>query len=83
MTITVCVGSSCHLKGSYQVIQELQRLIKTHHLEEQVQVKASFCMGNCMQGIPLEIDGKRFYHVHATMIQELFDQHVLAKGDPQ
>ncbi len=77
MIITVCVGSSCHLKGSYHVIQELKRLIQEHHLEETVTVKASFCMGNCMQGIPLEIDQQRFHHIQPDTIQALFEQYVL------
>ena len=47
MVVDVCVGSSCHLKGSYDVIQKLQKLIAENNLEDKVTLKASFCLGNC------------------------------------
>ena len=30
MVLKVCVGSSCHLRGSYDVIEEMKRLIKKY-----------------------------------------------------
>lgn len=54
-TVTVCVGSSCHLKGSYQVVQSYQKLIQTEHLEDKLTLKASFCQGKCMGGIAVTI----------------------------
>ena len=42
MKITVCIGSSCHLKGSRQVIQTLQRLIAEHQLQDQVELSGTF-----------------------------------------
>ena len=51
MKITVCIGSSCHVKGSRQVVRELQRLIAEHHLENQVDLGGTFCMSRCQQGV--------------------------------
>ena len=34
MTVTVCIGSSCYVKGSRQVVEILQRRIQEHGLEE-------------------------------------------------
>jgi NADH:ubiquinone oxidoreductase subunit E len=46
--ISVCVGSSCYLKGSYAVVSEFQRLIEEKELQDQFDLKAEFCQGNCM-----------------------------------
>lgn len=81
MVIKVCVGSSCHLKGSYMIIQHLQELIKEHHLEEEIQLKGSFCMGKCINGIPLDIDGKIVLQVGMDNIDEIFNTYVLKKGE--
>ena len=61
MEITICIGSSCHLKGSRDVISILQRLVSLHHLEDKIELKGSFCMGECMNnGVCVCIDGERF-----------------------
>ena len=51
MKITVCIGSSCHLKGSRQIVEELQRLVAEHQLGGQVELAGQFCMGNCQNGV--------------------------------
>ena len=50
MVLKVCVGSSCHLRGSYDVIEEMKRLIAAHGMEGKIDLQASFCMGNCQNG---------------------------------
>lgn len=52
--IHICIGSACHLKGSYEVIDIFKTLIKTYHLEEQVELKAAFCTGYCTQAVAVE-----------------------------
>ena len=42
MNIKVCVGSSCHLKGSYEVIQALKDILKKYDVEDLVELQASF-----------------------------------------
>ena len=54
MKVTVCIGSSCHLKGSRQVVERLQALIAENNLKDKVELSGKFCMGNCQHG-----DGKR------------------------
>ena len=45
MKITVCIGSSCHIKGSRQVVGQLQKLIAEHNLGDKVELGGTFCMG--------------------------------------
>ena len=50
MKVTVCIGSSCHLKGSRQVVERLQALIAENNLKDKVELSGKFCMGNCQHG---------------------------------
>jgi NADH:ubiquinone oxidoreductase subunit E len=56
--VTVCVGSSCHIKGARQVIERFSELTKTHGLENQVELKGSFCMERCGEGLNWQIGGE-------------------------
>ena len=48
MKVTVCIGSSCHIKGSRQVVERLQHLIAQEKLGDRVELGGTFCMGNCV-----------------------------------
>ena len=56
MKITVCIGSSCHIKGSRQVVERLQELIAEKGLKDQVELAGTFCMGKCQQGVCVTVD---------------------------
>ena len=56
ITITVCVGSSCHIKGAREVIENFNKLLEEHSLNEKVELKGSFCMERCGTGINWMID---------------------------
>lgn len=78
MKITVCIGSSCHIKGSRQVVEELQRLIKENELGEKVELGGTFCMGKCQQGVCVTVD-EVFYSVTPETVTDFFKNEVLAK----
>ena len=75
MKITVCIGSSCHLKGSRQVVSELQRLIAQNSLNNQVEVAGTFCMGKCQLGVCVTVDEQ----FHSVTVEEFFNKEVLVK----
>lgn len=77
MIVSVCVGSSCHLKGSHQVITRLQELIKEYHLINDVELCASFCLGNCANGVSMTIDGELISNANADTIDNIFLDKVL------
>ena len=60
VNVTVCIGSSCHLKGSRDIVEQLKALIQERHLEDKINLAGTFCMGNCMNGVSLTIDGEVF-----------------------
>jgi NADH:ubiquinone oxidoreductase subunit E len=58
MKITVCIGSSCHLKGSRQVVEQLQNMIAKENLGDRVELAGTFCMGECQKGVCVTVDGE-------------------------
>ena len=78
MKVTVCIGSSCHLKGSRQVVEALQGLIADNDLKNSVELGGTFCMGNCQQGVCVTVDGE-LYSVSPETVGEFFVSNVLSK----
>ena len=78
LKITVCIGSSCHIKGSRQVVEELQYLIAENNLGDKVELGGTFCMGNCQQGVCVTVNDT-FYSVTPETTKEFFNKEVLAK----
>lgn len=77
-TITICVGTSCHLRGSHHAINRLSELIKEHGLENKVELKASFCMDRCAEGtIAAEVDGRPIYDLTEDTVDEVFKREIL------
>lgn len=75
MKITVCIGSSCHIKGSRQVVEQLQQLIHENNLGDTVELAGTFCMGKCQQGVCVTVDGD-FYSVTPDTVRDFFTQNV-------
>ena len=78
MKITVCIGSSCHIKGSRQVVEQLQSLIAKNNLGSKVDLGGTFCMGQCQQGVCVTVDDT-FHSVTPENVGEFFAKEVLAK----
>ena len=78
MKITVCIGSSCHLKGSRQIVEELQYLVAKNNLKEKVELGGTFCMGDCKNGVCVTLDDKKFSLTPETTA-EFFEKEVLSK----
>ncbi|HIU94225.1 MAG TPA: (2Fe-2S) ferredoxin domain-containing protein [Candidatus Aphodomorpha intestinavium] len=78
MTITICIGSSCHLKGSREVVETLQREIAAHKLEDRINLTGAFCMGNCVNGVSVKLDGELF-SVQPDTAQAFFDNEVMSR----
>ena len=76
--ITVCIGSSCHIKGSRQVVEQLQDLIAKHNVGDRVELSGTFCMGKCQQGVCVTVDDT-FYSVPPYTAEAFFKEAVLAK----
>ena len=78
LKITVCIGSSCHIKGSRQVVEQLQYLIAENNLGDKVELGGTFCMGKCQSGVCVTVNDD-FYSVTPETVGEFFAKEVLAK----
>lgn len=78
MKITVCIGSSCHIKGSRQVVERLQVLIRENSLGDKVDLSGTFCMGKCQQGVCVTADGE-FFSVSPESVDTFFAENVLGR----
>lgn len=76
--IMVCIGSSCHLKGSRQVVEQLQYLIAENGLKEKVELGGTFCMGRCQEGVCVTVDGD-FFSVTPDVAKKFFEENVLPR----
>ena len=80
MVIRVCVGSSCHLKGSKQIVELLQKAVEEDHLENEVTLAGSFCIGKCNRvGVTVQVDDEIHVGVTKDGFKEFFNTNVLAK----
>lgn len=60
MIITICIGSSCHLKGSREIVSKLNQLISENNLGKEIELVGSFCIGECMKGVCVKIEEELF-----------------------
>ena len=78
LKISVCIGSSCHIKGSRQVVEQLQRLIAENNIGDKVELGGTFCMGKCQSGVCVTVNDC-FYSVTPENVEEFFDKEILGK----
>ena len=78
LKITVCIGSSCHIKGSRQVVEQLQNLIAENDLAEKVDLGGTFCMGQCQKGVCVSVNDD-FFSLTPETVRDFFDKEVLSR----
>ena len=77
ITINVCVGSACHLKGSYKVIEELQKLIIENKASERVEIKGAFCIGRCTEGVSVTVNDEKFFSLNENNVDSFFYETIM------
>ena len=77
LTITVCVGSSCYVRGSEKLAETLQRLVEREQIGAQVEFTGAFCMEQCSMGVSVRV-GERVYRcVQPENAERFFNDEVL------
>lgn len=79
MNINVCVGSSCHLRGSYKIIELMQKAVTENNLGAEVTLGAAFCLGKCTDGVSVKFGDEIVCGVSPENFDEIFSEHVLKK----
>lgn len=78
LTVNVCIGSSCHLKGSYEVLQTFQKRMEEEPAKGKVDLKAQFCMKQCEKGVSVAIDDQT-YSVSPDTADVFFTETIIPK----
>lgn len=80
MDLMVCVGSSCHLQNSREIIKRFKELIEEYQLGDRVELKGSFCMGHCADaGVCVKYDDE-IYSVTTASVDDFFQKTVAGQG---
>lgn len=80
MVIQICVGSSCHIKGAPEIVELLQNEVTARHLESEITLAGSFCIGKCNRvGVTVQVDDDVVTGVTKEGFREFFQEHVLSK----
>ncbi len=78
LKVTICIGSSCHIKGSRHVVEKLQELVGENKLDDRLELRGTFCMGKCQEGVCVTVDDN-FHSVTPETVDEFFKNEILAK----
>lgn len=79
LEVRVCIGTSCHLNGSYNVVQGLQQLIEEKSIHDKINLKALFCMKQCNnEGVSIRVDQDN-YRVLPENIKEFFEDNIMKR----
>ena len=78
LIVQVCVGSSCHLKGSPEIVELLESAVAQHHIEDEVVLTGSFCIGKCNRvGVTVQINDDVHVGVTTENFREFFKKNIL------
>ena len=78
LIVQICVGSSCHLKGSSEIVQLFENAIAEHHIEDEVVLTGSFCVGKCNRvGVTVQINDDVHVGVTTENFREFFKKNIL------
>ena len=78
MIIQICVGSSCHLKGSPEIVELLQKAVEEYNLKDEITLAGSFCIGKCNRvGVTVQVDDDVHTGITKENFKEFFKENVL------
>ena len=79
MKVYVCVGSSCHLRGSYDIINLMKERLEENGLADKVELSSSFCLGKFTEGVSFKVDDEIICGVSKDNFDEMFNTYILQK----
>ena len=76
--VQVCVGSSCHLKGSQDIVELFEKAVKDHNIEDEVVLSGSFCIGKCNRvGVTVQVNDEIHVGITRDNFKEFFTENIL------
>ena len=79
LVVQICVGSSCHLKGSQEIVTLMQKAVEDHNLDGDVVLTGSFCIGKCnREGVTVQVDDDVYTGITPQNFKEFFTNNILS-----
>ena len=78
MKVTICIGSSCHIKGSRKIVERLQDLVLQNDLGDKIDLGGTFCIGQCQKGVCVKIEEEVFSVLPET-VDSFFENEIKAR----
>ena len=79
MIIQICVGSSCHIKGSAEIVEMITKAVEEHGLDRDITLAGRFCTGQCnRQGVTIQVDDEIYTGITRESFNDFFNDKVLA-----
>ena len=77
--VQVCVGSSCHLKGSAEIVELLERAVEEHGIQDDVVLTGSFCIGKCNRvGVTVQVNDDVHVGITVENFSDFFRNNILS-----
>ena len=78
LIVQICVGSSCYLKGSADIVELLEKNIEIYGLQDEIVLVGSFCMGKCNRvGVTIQVNDDVHVGITKETFKEFFEEHIL------
>lgn len=78
--VKICIGSSCHIKGSHEIVEMLQNEVEKRQLEGEVVLMGSFCLGQCNRiGVTVQVDDDVYPGITKDGFQTFFEERILSR----
>ncbi len=79
MLVQICVGSSCHIKGSPEIVELLTKAVEENGLQDDVTLAGSFCIGECNRlGVTVQVDDVVHTGINRDNFKEFFEDKILS-----
>ncbi|HEX3029932.1 MAG TPA: (2Fe-2S) ferredoxin domain-containing protein [Clostridia bacterium] len=79
INIYICVGSACHLKGSYNIINQMQDIINEKKLSDKVVIKAALCLGECTNAVSVRVEDEEVISLSIGNVREFFENNIIPR----
>lgn len=79
ITVTLCVGSSCSVRGSDEFAADLERILEKRGLSDEVRLVGAFCMDQCSKGISVRVEDQQYGEIHFLSAESFFEKEILPR----
>ena len=82
--VQVCVGSSCHLKGSQDIVELLEQSAAEYGIADDIVLSGSFCIGKCNRiGVTVQVNDDVHVGITRENFREFFKKNILELVEQQ